>query len=101
MKTLKLLHISIAIAPKLWYVFVLTGGDDMYDYMQALRSKFHTANGSEVLRREYKKSYDDLQDRLSREDSKLLRRLTDLQNLIQDEASLQSFVSGYKLACGR
>jgi len=70
----------------------------MYDYMRALRKKFYTPPGSEALRQELDAVHADLHERLNRDERKLLLRITDLQCAIQDEASLHSFFSGYKLA---
>lgn len=70
----------------------------MYDYMRALRKKFYTPPGSDALRRELDAAHAELHEQLNRDERKLLLRITDLQCAIQDEASLHSFLSGYKLA---
>lgn len=72
----------------------------MYDYMRALRNKFCTPPGCESLSREYEQTHKDLHDRLNRGEQKLLLRLTDLQCAIREEASLHSFLAGYRLAWG-
>lgn len=72
----------------------------MYDYMRALRNKFYTPPNCEELTREYEQTHKELHDRLNREEQKLLLRITDLECSIRDEASLHSFLAGYKLAAG-
>lgn len=72
----------------------------MYEYMRALRNKFYTPPGCEKLTQEYEQTHKELHNRLNREKQKLLLRLTDLECSIRDEASLHSFLAGYKLASG-
>ncbi|KAF5049730.1 hypothetical protein DSECCO2_436760 [anaerobic digester metagenome] len=72
----------------------------MYDYMRALRNKFYTPPNCEELTREYEQTHKELHDRLNREEQKLLLHITDLECSMRDEASLHSFLAGYKLAAG-
>jgi len=46
------------------------------------------------------RAHEKLHSQLDGQGRKLLLRLTDLENAIREEASLQSFISGYRLACG-
>lgn len=72
----------------------------MYDYMRALRQRFDTLLECEKLQQELERAHEKLHSQLDGQGRKLLLRLTDLENAIRDEASLQSFISGYRLACG-
>ncbi|MEG0441264.1 MAG: hypothetical protein RR544_03055, partial [Oscillospiraceae bacterium] len=56
--------------------------------------------GCGALRDELETAHNDLHRRLNRDEQKLLLQITDLQNAIQDEASLRSFFAGFRLACG-
>ncbi|BAK97691.1 hypothetical protein OBV_04930 [Oscillibacter valericigenes Sjm18-20] len=44
--------------------------------------------------------YNELHERLDKQERKLLLRLIDLENAIQDETSLRNFTNGYLLARG-
>ena len=72
----------------------------MHDYMRALRQRFYTPPECEELSRELELVHSQLHERLDRQERKLLLRLIDLVNMIRDEASLHSFISGYRLASG-
>lgn len=72
----------------------------MYDYMRALRQRFDTPPECEKLQQELERAHEKLHNQLDRQGRKLLLRLTDLENAIREEASLQSFISGYRMACG-
>ncbi|MPN42657.1 hypothetical protein SDC9_190214 [bioreactor metagenome] len=72
----------------------------MYDYMRALRQRFDTPLECEKLQQELERAHEKLHSQLDGQGRKLLLRLTDLENAIREEASLQSFISGYRLACG-
>ena len=68
--------------------------------MRALRQRFYTPPECEKLSQELDLVHSKLHDRLDRQERKLLLRLIDLVNMIRDEASLHSFISGYRLASG-
>ena len=72
----------------------------MNDYMQALRERFYTPPNCEELSRDYETAHTNLHSRLNSEERKLLLRLLDMENKLRDEASLHSFISGFRLACG-
>ena len=73
----------------------------MHDYMKALQRQFDS-NPQLVqdLADEVNRTHQELSARLSKEDRKLLLKLVDLEDVLQCEATLHSFVSGYRLACG-
>ena len=72
----------------------------MYDYTRALRQRFDTPPQCRTFNRELDRVHNELHGRLDKQDRNLLLRLTDLENAIREEASLQSFISGYRLTCG-
>ena len=73
----------------------------MYDYMTALQRRFHiTSERTIELDYEVKTAYDTLHAELSREQQKLLLRLSDAENRLRDEEKLDGFFSGFRLADG-
>ena len=76
-------------------------GDGMYDYMRALYC--HFAGPTENIRAMEKKlcqEHERLSGRLEKGERKLLLHLMDLEAELRDEKCLNSFVCGYRLACG-
>ena len=71
----------------------------MHDYMRALREKFYTAPDSKYTA-EAQKVRQELAGRLSRQERKLLLRLTDTLDMMTYEVSLTSFTAGFRLAVG-
>ena len=73
----------------------------MYDYMKSLQRHFETEpEYIQALKAEVNQRHKDLSARLSKEDRRLLLELVDLEDALRGEATLHSFVSGYRLACG-
>ena len=73
----------------------------MYDYMKSLQQQFESKpEYIQDLKTEVNQTHKELSARLSKEDRKLLLKLLDLEDVLQYEATLHSFVSGYRLACG-
>ena len=73
----------------------------MYDYMKSLQRQFETKpEYIQDLKTEVNQTHKDLSARLSKEDRRLLLKLVDLEDALRCEATLHSFVSGYRLACG-
>ena len=73
----------------------------MQDYMKALKRQFDTPQVKNTkLKKEYEKAHTKLHRQLNRQERKLLLRLVDLQDALVYETSLNSFISGYRLACG-
>lgn len=76
-------------------------GDGMYDYMKALYC--HFAESTEHVRtmeQELCQEHQQLSGRLEKEERKLLLHLMDLEAELRDEECLNSFMCGYRLACG-
>lgn len=73
----------------------------MYNYMRAISLRFKTPSGRiEFLENKTAKIHKQLSKRLKKPERKMLLRLTDLYAELLDESSLESFVSGYRVASG-
>ena len=73
----------------------------MYDYMKSLQQQFETKpEYIQDLKTEVNQTHKALSARLEKEDRRLLQKLVDLEDALRCEATLHSFVSGYRLACG-
>lgn len=73
----------------------------MYDYMKSLQRQFETKpEYIQDLKTEVNHTHKELSARLEKEDRRLLLKLVDLEDALRGEATLHSFVSGYRLACG-
>lgn len=72
----------------------------MYDYMKALQRQFETNPRSiQELADEVDRTHRELSSRLAKEDRKLLLRLVDMEDNLRGQATLHSFICGYRLAC--
>ena len=72
----------------------------MYDYMKSLQRQFETKpEYIQDLKAEVNQTHKELSALLSKEDRRLLLKLVDLEDALRGEATLHSFVSGYRLAC--
>ena len=72
----------------------------MYDYMKSLQQFESKPEYIQDLKTEVNQTHKELSARLSKEDRRLLLKLVDLEDALRGEATLHSFVSGYRLACG-
>ena len=72
----------------------------MRDYMMALHQRFCKEPECRELRREIDAIHQELHQLLDRRSQEKLLKLTDLENELLDETSLESFLSGFKLALG-
>ena len=73
----------------------------MRDYMKALHYRFETPS-KQATKLEWatKKAYRKLAEKLEKPDRKMLLHLVDMEAALRDEACLDSFMSGYRLAHG-
>ena len=70
-------------------------------YMKALYHRFETpSRRAEYLDRKIKRTHNQLTRLLDKPGRKLLLRIADLEDELRDEACLNSFISGYRLAQG-
>ena len=72
----------------------------MKDYMMALHQRFCKEPDCREVRKELEAVHQDLYQVLDRRGQAQLLKLADLQNELLDETSLESFLSGFKLALG-
>ena len=72
----------------------------MRDYMMALHQRFCKEPECREVRRELEAVYQELHQTLDRRGQEQMLTLADLENELQEEISLESFLSGFKLALG-
>ena len=73
----------------------------MHDYMKALYHRFDSPTERiELLEEQTDRIYKKLVKQLGKQQKRLLLQLVDLENALQDQACLNSFMSGYRLAHG-
>lgn len=72
----------------------------MYDYMKSLHRQFFREPECGELRREIEQTRQALRDQMDKEKRRKLLYLVDCQAALREEVSLQSFLVGYRLACG-
>ena len=73
----------------------------MRDYMKALCCRFETTSRrAEYLDRKIERTRRQLTRLLDEPERKLLLKMADLEDALQEEACLNSFISGYRLAQG-
>ena len=72
----------------------------MRDYMMALHQRFCKEPECREVRKQIREVERDLHQSLDRRGQEQLLKLADLENELLDETSLESFLSGFKLALG-
>ena len=72
----------------------------MKDYMMALHQRFCKEPECREVRKQIRDVEKALHQKLDRRGQEHLLKLADLQNELLDETSLESFLSGFKLALG-
>ena len=72
----------------------------MKDYMMALHQRFCREPECREGRKELESVYQDLHQVLDRQGQEKLLKLADLENELREDVSLESFLSGFKLALG-
>ena len=72
----------------------------MKDYMMALHQRFCKEPECREVRKQLLEIEQELHQKLDRCGQEQLLKLADLQNELLDETSLESFLSGFKLALG-
>ena len=72
----------------------------MYDYMRALRAQFCKEPELQKVRAETERTYREIKARLGQQDQETLLQLADLENELREEASLTSFIAGFRLGMG-
>ena len=72
----------------------------MYDYMKALHARFCREPDLQEVRAELDRAYREIKARLDPQDQETLLQLADLENELREEASLTSFIAGFRLGMG-
>ena len=72
----------------------------MKDYMMALHQRFCKEPECREVRKQIGEVEHDLRQALDRRGQEQLLKLADLENELREEISLESFLSGFKLALG-
>ena len=72
----------------------------MYDYMKALHARFCKEPELQKVRAEMERTYREIKARLGQQDQETLLQLADLENELREEASLTSFIAGFRLGMG-
>ena len=72
----------------------------MKDYMMALHQRFCKEPECREIRKQIREVEQELHQKLDRRGREQLLKLADLENELLDETSLESFLSGFKLALG-
>ena len=72
----------------------------MKDYMMALHQRFCKAPECREVREQIREVEHDLRQALDRRGQEKLLKLADLENELREDISLESFLSGFKLALG-
>ena len=72
----------------------------MYDYMKALHARFCREPELQKARAELDRAYREIKAKLVQQDQETLLQLTDLENELREEASLTSFIVGFRLGMG-
>ena len=72
----------------------------MYDYMRALHARFCREPELQKAREELEQAYREIKARLGQQDQETLLQLADLENELREEASLTSFIAGFRLGMG-
>ena len=72
----------------------------MYDYMQALQEKFFSDDLYAKQRQEIETIRCKLSHTLDKQRRKQLLQLVDAESQLSDDMVLDSFIAGFRLACG-
>ena len=72
----------------------------MKDYMMALHQRFCKEPECREIKEQIREVEQELHQKLDRRGQAQLLKLADLENELLDETSLESFLSGFKLALG-
>ena len=72
----------------------------MHDYMKALHARFCREPELQKAREELDQAYREIKARLGQQDQETLLQLADLENELREEASLTSFIVGFRLGMG-
>nr|WP_325293730.1 DUF6809 family protein [uncultured Oscillibacter sp.] len=72
----------------------------MYDYMQALQARFSPESLCAEQQAEVMRLHRRLEKKLDRKNQIRLLELVDAEARLRDDVSVESFIAGFRLACG-
>ena len=72
----------------------------MHDYIKVLHAQFCREPDLQEVRAEMERTYREIKARLGQQDQETLLQLADLENELREEASLASFIAGFRLGMG-
>ena len=72
----------------------------MRDYMMALHQRFCKEPECREVKKQIREVEQELHQKLDRRGQEQLLKLADLENELREDASLESFLAGFKLALG-
>ena len=72
----------------------------MHDYMKALHARFCWEPELQKVRVELERTYREIKEKLHLPEQETLLQLVDLENELREEASLTSFIVGFRLGMG-
>ena len=99
LQSLFFLKISVAVSAELWYMFVLQGGEHMkYKLLKDLYDCFYTQPECQVQKQEIEECHQALSEVLGKSERRLVLQIIDAKDRIAEDTSIDSFISGFKLA---
>lgn len=91
--------VSVAISVELWYMFVLQGGERMkYKLLKDLYDCFCTPPELQAQKQEIDECHQALSKVLGKLERRLVLQIIDAKDRIAEETSIDSFISGFRLA---
>ena len=72
----------------------------MYDYMKALHARFCREPELQSVQEKLRRAYREIKEKVDQQDQETLLQLADLENELREEASLTSFIAGFRLGMG-
>ena len=91
-------NLSVAIPADLWYMFVLQGGEHMNKLLKDLYDCFYTPPELAATKREIEECHRALIEALGKPERRLVLKIIDAKDHISEDTSLDSFISGFRLA---
>ena len=90
--------VLVAIPADLWYMFVLQGGEHMNKLLKDLYDCFYTPPELAATKREIEECHRALIEALGKPERRLVLKIIDAKDHISEDTSLDSFISGFRLA---
>ena len=72
----------------------------MHDYMKALHARFCREPELQSVQEKLRRAYREIKEKVDQQDQETLLQLADLENERREEASLTSFIAGFRRGMG-